>query len=115
MLLKVDLQSTQPLHDQLAGQLRAAIAVGDLSTGEKLPPARQLADSLGVNMHTMLRAFQILRDEGLLEVRRGRGTIVTGTAPKLAELTTLAQTLIAEARRSGLGNQDIHDLIEEQL
>ncbi len=115
MLLKVDLESTQPLHDQLAGQLRLAIAGGDLATGEKLPPARELARSLGINMHTMLRAYQLLRDEGLLEVRRGRGTIVTGRAPQLASLTTLARTLVGEARRSGLSDDEIHHLIEDQL
>ncbi|MEZ5375327.1 MAG: GntR family transcriptional regulator [Acidimicrobiales bacterium] len=115
MLLKVDLQSTQPLHDQLAGQIRSSIAAGDLARGDRLPPARELADSLGINVHTMLRAYQALRDEGLLEVRRGRGTIVTGVAPALASLTTLARSLVAEARRAGLDNTAIHDLIEEQL
>ncbi|MCL4150959.1 UNVERIFIED_CONTAM: hypothetical protein GTU68_038389 [Idotea baltica] len=115
MLLRIDPHSSQPLHDQLAGQLRKAIADGDLAAGEKLPAARGLAESLGVNVHTLLRAFQTLRDEGLLEVRRGRGTLVTGTAPKLAKNVGLAQRLVAEARRLGLADKEILQLVEAQL
>lgn len=115
MLLKIDEQSSQPLHEQLAGQLRLAIAAGDPAAGEKLPPARELAKGLGVNIHTLLRAFQTLRDEGLLEIRRGRGTIVTGTAPLLAAHSDLARRLVAEARRAGLGNSEIRHLVEVHL
>lgn len=115
MLLRVDLTSSQPLHEQLAGQLRQAIADGDPAPGDKLPPARELAASLGVNVHTMLRAFQTLRDEGLLEVRRGRGTIVTGKAPERANFASLAESLVQEARRAGLGNDQIRALVEAQL
>ena len=115
MLLKVDTHSSQPLHEQLAGQLRQIIACGDLQPGEKLPAARELAQGLGVNVHTLLRAFQTLRAEGLLEVRRGRGTLVTGTAPRLAEFASLARRLVAEARRAGLADRDIRQLLEAQL
>ena len=115
MLLQVDLASSQPLHDQLAGQLRYAIANGDPAPGDKLPPARELASSLGVNVHTMLRAFQTLRDEGLLEVRRGRGTIVTGDAPERLNFVELARSLVEQARRAGLGDDEIRQLVEAQL
>lgn len=115
MLLQVDLASSQPLHDQLAGQLRQAIADGDPAPGDKLPPARELASSLGVNVHTLLRAFQTLRDEGLLEVRRGRGTIVTDKAPEQANFVELARELVAQARRAGLADDRIRELLEAQL
>lgn len=115
MLLQVDLGSSQPLHDQLAGQLRQAIAEGDPAPGDKLPPARELASSLGVNVHTMLRAFQTLRDEGLLEVRRGRGTIVTDMAPKQVNFVQMARALVEEARRAGFGDDKIRLLVEAQL
>ena len=115
MLLRVDLASSQPLHDQLAGQLRKAIAAGDPAPGDKLPPARDLAESLGVNVHTLLRAFKTLRDEGLLEVRRGRGTIVTDVAPQRVNFVHLAKTLVEEARRAGLADDKIRQLVEAQL
>lgn len=115
MLLKVDPASPQPIHEQLAGQLRASIAGGDLVAGEKLPPAREIAGSLGVNVHTLLRAFTTLRDEGLLEVRRGRGTVVTDKAPLQAGVVERARALVAEARRAGLTNEEIRQTLEVQL
>jgi len=115
MLLTVDPTSSQPIHDQLAGQLRQAIANGDPAAGERLPSARELADSLDVNIHTLLRAYKTLRNEGLLEVRRGRGTVVTGKAPLQARFVTHARTLVAEARRAGLSDQEIRSTLEAQL
>ena len=115
MLWKIDAQSPQPLHEQLAGQIRRGIAARELAEGEKLPPARDLAKGLGVNMHTVLRAFQTLRDEGLLEVRRGRGTSVARDAESATRQVELARRLVKEARRAGLGNREILRLVEVQL
>ncbi len=115
MLLTVDLQSAHPLHDQLAGQLRKAIAAGDPGPGDKLPPAKELAKSLGVNIHTMLRAYKTLQEEGLLEVRRGRGTLVTNQAPQRADIVQLAKQFVQEARQQGLADADIRHLMEGQL
>lgn len=115
MLLRVDPSSTQSLHDQLAGQLRQLINDGDLPPGEKLPPARELAEGLGVNVHTLLGAFKTLRSEGLLEMRRGRGTTVTDAAPERADLVELARSFVAEARRFGLSDDTIRTTIEAQL
>lgn len=115
MLLSVDLRSSQPLHDQLAGQLRQAIAGGDPGPGDKLPPARQLAESLGVNVHTLLRAFRTLQEEGLLEVRRGRGTLVTDHAPDRVDVVSIAKKFVVEARRQGLADSGIRQLLEAQL
>ena len=115
MLWRIDAQSAQPLHEQLAGQIRHGIGTGELAEGEKLPPARDLAAGLGVNMHTVLRAFQTLRDEGLLEVRRGRGTSVAADAKSTTRHVELARRLVSEARRAGLGNGEILQLVEVQL
>ncbi|NNE96046.1 MAG: GntR family transcriptional regulator [Acidimicrobiales bacterium] len=115
MLLKVDHSSAQALHDQLAGQIRAAIGSGDLRPGERLPPAREVAAGLDVNVHTLLRALKTLRDEGLVDMRRGRGTVVTGKAPAQARFSELADELVAEARRSGLDRNEIIKLVESRL
>jgi len=115
MLWTIDAQSPQPLHEQLAGQIRRGIAARELAEGEKLPPARDLAKGLGVNMHTVLRAFQTLRDEGLLEVRRGRGTSVARDAKSAARHVELASSLVSEARRAGLRDREILRLVEVQL
>ena len=115
MLWKVDTQSSQPLHEQLAGQVRRGIATRALAEGEKLPPAREIARGLGVNVHTVLRAFQTLRDEGLLEVRRGRGTSVAANAQPVTRHVELARRLVGEARRAGLEDREILQLVEVQL
>ena len=82
--VQVDPSSSVPLNEQVAGLMRRAIAEGEAGPGERLPPARDLAAVLGVNSNTVLRALRALRDEGLLEFRRGRGITVAGDAPTRA-------------------------------
>jgi GntR family transcriptional regulator len=85
------------LHEQVAAQIRQAIAEGEAKPGDRLPPARHLAAATGVNTNTVLRAVRLLRDEGLLELRQGHGIRVVGTPErstvlaKVAELATLGQ------------------------
>jgi GntR family transcriptional regulator len=116
MLLRVDSSASAPLHEQLAAALRAAIASGEVVAGERLPAARELAGDLGVNMHTVLRAYATLRDEGLLDLRRGRGAEVRRDgAPDRASLEQLAQALAAEARRQGVDPRELHELVDRRL
>ena len=77
--VKVDREEPTPPHEQVAAEIRRAIGEGEAKPGERLPPARDFAAVLGVNTNTVLRAFRLLRDEGLLEFRRGRGVTVAGT------------------------------------
>lgn len=103
MLFRVDHESTVSLADQISIQVRAAIASADLAPGERLPPARELAKSLRVNMHTVLRAYQQLRDEGLIDMGQGRGTFVRDDAgAMLLRVSELATQLVTEARKLGL-------------
>ncbi|MER7783236.1 GntR family transcriptional regulator [Streptomyces albidoflavus] len=117
MLLHIDPGSPVPLGDQVAAAARAAIASGGFAPGDRLPAARTLADSLGVNVHTVLRGYQQLRDEGLIELRRGRGAVVarTGTVSSRAALLPHARTLVAQARSLGLGEKEVLALVRETL
>lgn len=99
------------LHEQVAAEIRRAIADGEASPGERLPPASDLAAVLGVNRNTVLRALRVLRDEGLLEFRRGRGITVVGSAERGAVLAK-AKDLLLFARQHGYRRQDVIDLIE---
>jgi GntR family transcriptional regulator len=113
MLVKVDASSTVPLFAQIAAQVRSAIGSGRLVEGERLPAARELAEALEVNMHTVLRAYGDLRDEGLVDMRRRRGVIVIAGGDTRARLLELARELTAEAARQGLSRVDLGKLIEE--
>jgi GntR family transcriptional regulator len=110
--LKVDRSDPTLLHDQVAADIRRAIADGEAKPGEKLPPAHDLAAVLGVNTNTVLRALRLLREEGILEFRRGHGITVTGAAPKKSAVLAKAQELVAFARREGYRRDELVQLIE---
>lgn len=114
-MIVIDPESTVPLFEQIAARVRGGIADGSLVAGDRLSAARELADALGVNMHTVLRAYATLRDEGLVEMRRSRGVVVTGSAPDTAQVAELARALVSTARRLGLDDDDIRKALEVQL
>ncbi|MFT3877670.1 MAG: GntR family transcriptional regulator [Propioniciclava sp.] len=113
MLWRIDPSLPAPLFEQLAATVRGAVISGALRPGDRLPPARELATSLDVNMHTVLRAYQVVRDEGIIELRRGRGAVVIGE-PDSSRLRGLVREVIAEAGRHGLGLDDIVGLLRKQ-
>ncbi|HEU0041365.1 MAG TPA: GntR family transcriptional regulator [Jiangellaceae bacterium] len=114
MLVRLDPNSAEPLFAQLAAGVRAAVAQGDVVAGERLPGARDLADSLGVNVHTVLRGYQQLRDEGLVELRRGRGAVVTEQAARgHAALRQALVELGHQGRRLGLSTDELIALVKE--
>jgi GntR family transcriptional regulator len=100
-----------PLHDQVAAQIRRAIAEGEAGPGERLPLARDLAAVLGVNKNTVLRALHVLREEGLLEFRRGRGITVAGT-PQRGAVLARARDLLDFARHHGFAREELIQMIE---
>lgn len=113
MLVRVDPSSVVPLFDQLAGSIRASVIGGTLKAGERLPAARDLAASLDINVHTVLRAYQLLRDEGLIELRRGRGALVSEQARDYARLTEAVATAVHEARRQNVPAAALAALIRD--
>jgi GntR family transcriptional regulator len=114
MLIRIDENNAMPLFEQIAAQIRGALARGDAPAGQRLLPARELAATLGVNLHTVLRAYQQLADDGLVEMRRGRGVTVLGT-PAAAGLADATKAYIAAARRLGLADSDIVQLVKGHL
>ena len=108
---KIDKRDPTDLYAQVAAEIRRAIADGEAKPGERLPPAKDLAAVLGVNTNTVLRALRTLRDEGLLEFRRGRGISVAGT-PERGAVTNQARDLVEFARRHGYSVDELVKIIE---
>jgi GntR family transcriptional regulator len=114
-MLKVKLNSEgegHALYEQVAIEIRRAIANGEAKPGERLPPARDLAAVLGVNANTVFRALRLLRDEGLLEFRRGRGVTVTGGATERGAVLSRARDLLVFAQRQGYRRDELIRIIE---
>jgi GntR family transcriptional regulator len=109
--MAIDHSSSVPLHEQVAAAVRRAIADSEVLPGGRLPPARDLAAVLGVNTNTVFRGLRTLRDEGLLEFRRGRGVTVTGIGPERSALMAKARELVALARRYGYRPEELAEII----
>jgi GntR family transcriptional regulator len=109
--VKLDRSDPTALHEQVAAQIRRSIAEGEAKPGERLPPARDLAAVMRVNTNTVLRALHELRDEGLLEFRRGLGVRVAGT-PERGLVLAQARELVALARRHGYRREELVEMIQ---
>lgn len=114
MLVRVDPSASTPLADQIAAEIRGALARGEVLAGERLASARELAGALEVNMHTVLRAYAQLRDDGLIELRRGRGAVVRrGVNAERTHLSQLAREFVQVARRLGIDEEEMITMVKE--
>jgi GntR family transcriptional regulator len=112
-VVEIDHASLIPLHEQVAAAIRRAIADGEAEAGERLPPARDLASVLGVNANTVLRGLRTLRDEGLVEFRRGRGVTVSGIGPERSAVVAKARELVTLARQCGYRPEELAEIIAQ--
>lgn len=115
MLVTLDHSSPLSLAEQIAASVRRDMADGKLHKGDRLPPTRSLARALDTNMHTVLRGYQILKAEQLIELRPGRGAVVTADAPSKALVREACQHFIQLAHKTGMASHDILQLVSEHL
>ncbi|GAA3287946.1 GntR family transcriptional regulator [Arthrobacter citreus] len=116
MLIRLTPDNASPLHAQIADAIRQGIIEGSLVDGERLPAAKALGQSLGVSLHTVLHAYQDLRDHGLIELRRGRGAVVR--APETATREQATRILDEAARQLaelGLSSETALALFRQRL
>lgn len=113
MIVLIDPTAPTPVFAQIAASIAAQVAGGTIATGARLPAARELAETLGVNVHTVLRAYQALRDEGLVELRRGRGAVVTARAAG-ETVNEAVRSAVTAARDSGLTLPTLLSLIRKE-
>lgn len=107
----IDRSDPLPLAEQVAAEIRRAIAEGEAGPGDRLPLAKDLAAVMGVNKNTVLRALHVLREEGLLQFRRGHGITVAGTKEKSALIAQM-RDLVETARRSGYRKSELIAMLE---
>jgi GntR family transcriptional regulator len=110
-VVKLDRSDPTALYEQVAAQIRRSIAEGEAKPGERLPPAKDLAAVMGVNTNTVLRALRSLRDEGLLDFRRGLGIRASGT-PDQGAVAARARDLVAFARKHGYRAEELVAIIQ---
>lgn len=117
----VDPRSPTPLYEQIAARLRAAVATGELAARAPLPSVRQLATRLRVNPATVVQAYRLLEDEGLVEPRQGSGTFVREVggdrraAERARQARRLVEALVTDAARLGLSREELLAAIADIL
>ncbi len=110
-LERLDRRNPALLHEQVAAEIRRAIAEGEAGAGQRIPQARDLAAELGVNTNTVLRALRVLRDEGLVEMGRGRSIRVIGQ-PQRGMVVKKIKELIEFARQQGYDRNELMAMLE---
>ena len=115
-MIKIDFQSDEALYIQLRNQIILGIATSTLREGDVLPSVRQLAEDIGINMHTVNKAYSVLRQEGFVTIDRRRGAIVSLDVDKLQALDEMQKNLrVLQAKGSckNITRQEIHDMVDE--
>ena len=115
MLLRLNFDDTSPLYSQIAAAINKSIRDGEIKEGENLPTGRELAKLLDVNMHTVLRAYSELSDAGVIEMRRGRGSVVREGAASKTAVLLLVTRLVEEAGRQGFDTPELLALVEKEM
>lgn len=108
MVLEIDFESDEAFYMQLRNQVIMGIATRQLHEGDTLPSVRQLADTVGINMHTVNKAYSMLREEGFLTLSKRTGAVIA-----LEETGEALRMVLARARCKNISRQEIHDLIDE--
>ena len=116
MILEVDFNSEEALYIQLRNQIIVGIATNRLKEGESLPSVRQLAESIGINMHTVNKAYTVLKQEGFVKVDRRRGAVIAIDADRISDLEQMREALrviLARASCRNISREEVHALIDE--
>ena len=116
MYIEIDFSSEEALYLQLRNQIIIGIATSQFHEGDALPSVRQLADTIGINMHTVNKAYTVLKQEGFVKVDRRKGSVIAIDIDKLQALEELKsdlRVLLAKSRCKRISRQEIHELIDE--
>jgi GntR family transcriptional regulator len=121
MLLSIDDKDTRPIYIQIIGQIKEQLGDGTLKPGDELPSVRELAESLGINMHTVRSAYLKLRNQGIINLRLGRRARIASMrtpepdAELMADIAARFKELITDALLMGMSPDSLRKLVEQQL
>ncbi len=116
MIIEIDFNSDEALYMQLRNQIIMGIATAQYREGDSLPSVRQLAEIVGINMHTVNKAYTVLKQEGYVKVDRRRGAVIAIDVDKmrtLEELKRELQVILAKSSCKSISREEIHELIDE--
>ncbi len=116
MLIEIDFESDEAIYVQLRNQIILGIATSAIQEGDTLPSVRQLADNIGINMHTVNKAYNVLRQEGFLQLDKRRGAVICIDVNKLQaieELRMKMRVLLAQTACQGITRTEVHEMIDE--
>lgn len=115
-IIEIDFNSDEAIYMQLRNQIIMGIATSRIREGEILPSVRQLADVIGINMHTVNKAYAVLKQEGILSMDRRKGAVISIDTNKLMALSDLKDDLkitLAKGRCKNITRGEVHELIDE--
>ena len=116
MIIRIDFNSNEAIYMQLRNQIVMGIATAQLQEGDSLPSVRHLADEVGINMHTVNKAYAVLRQEGFIRMDRRSGAVIAVDVNKLAVIEDLKgqmQVLLAKARCKNISKEEVHGIVDE--
>ena len=116
MIIKIDFNSSDAIYMQLRNQIIMGIATSKIQEGDSLPSVRQLADEIGINMHTVNKAYAVLREEGIIHLDRRRGAVIAIDSNRLQALEDMKRQLmvvLAKGRCKNITKEEVHSLIDE--
>lgn len=116
MVIEIDFNSEEAIYMQLTNQIIMGIATSRLREGDALPSVRQLAETIGINMHTVNKAYSLLRQEGFVTIDRRRGAIICIDADKVRALQEMKENLMVALARGccrSVSREEVHQLIDE--
>ena len=116
MIIEIDFNSDEAIYVQLCNQIILGIATSQFREGEQLPSVRQLAETIGINMHTVNKAYSILQQEGFVKIDRRRGAIIAidiNRLQALSEAQSELSVVLARAICKGISREEIHGLVDK--
>ena len=118
MIIEVDFNSDEAIYIQLCNQIIMGIATSVIHEGDSLPSVRRLADTIGVNMHTVNKAYSVLKREGYISLDKRRGAVISLDIDKLEELQVMKrqlQIVLARGCCKNISRQEVHELVDEKF